>query len=92
MKPEYPQLRRSTRSNKVTYQTTKYINEVFLTEVLNQSHPHYDSQVAYLAELQTDLDTSIVTECDPRAFIAKARKKDKDSPTYNEVIRSAEVY
>ena len=47
--------------------------------------------MAYLADLQTDLDTSIVTECDPRAFLAKARKKDKDSPTYNEAIRSAEV-
>lgn len=55
-----PDVRQSTRSTKGEY-STRYINEVFLTEVLNTNRSHYDSQFAYLAELQTDLDSGIIT-------------------------------
>lgn len=69
-----PSIRRSCRSNKGAFSSTKYIDEVYLMSVqLNRDHQ--DLQLAYLAELHTDIETGIFNCNDPRAYAAKVRKK-----------------
>ena len=87
-------LRRSPRANKGQFSTTRYINEVFLAVV--QQLPllsDSDANLAYLAELQTDMDTSQPDVSDPRLYNARYIKKktDPDSPTFHQAMSGNEA-
>jgi hypothetical protein len=76
-----PSTRVSSRSNKGQH-STRYIDEVFLSSVNKTSQSSQDSRLAYVADLSTDFDTGLLNCTDPRAYVAKTRNKDPDTPTY----------
>ena len=78
--------RRSGRSTKGQYSETRYINEVFLTSARDTTISHHTSQLAYQAEIQTDLITGESHVSDPRAYAAKHKVSDPDMPTYHEAL------
>ena len=87
-------LRRSPRTTKGQYASTRYINEVFLSTVTTlKDLSEYHTALAYQAELQTDLDTYEVTMTDPRVYNAKFAKRgmDPDSPTFNQAVAGPEA-
>jgi hypothetical protein len=84
--PPPSSLRRSSRSNKGQYNETRYINEVFLTSAQDTTINHQTSQLAYQAEVQTDLFTGESHVSDPRAYAAKHKISDPDMPTYHEAL------
>jgi hypothetical protein len=79
-------LRRSSRSNKGQYSETRYINEVFLTSARDTTISHHTAQLAYQAEVHTDLSTGESHVSDPRAYAAKHKISDPDMPTYHEAL------
>ena len=89
-------LRRSSRSTKGQYQSTKYHEEVFLTQVVPDNDVYGNAaQAAYLAELYTDQDTGICDITDPRVYAAKTKKGfDPDQPSFHQAINGefAEQY
>ena len=88
--PVDPSLRRSGRTNKGTFTSTKYVNEVFLTSV-HLDRDHQELQLAYLAELHTDFDTGILNINDPRAYAAKTKQHDPDMPSFHEAMNGENV-
>ena len=77
--------RRSTRSTKGTFQSTKYV-PVFLSSILDPTRTHHESELAYLADLSTDFDTEEYHCTDPRAYAAKHKINDPDMPTYTNAL------
>ena len=89
-----PGPRRSARSNKGIFSSTRYINEVFLSSVEHiQAMDASDAILAYHAELQTDMVTSQPNITDPRIYNAKFNKKklDPDSPTFHQAMSGDEA-
>ena len=92
--------RRSSRSTKGTWSSTRlseeqaqerlptdYVDKVFLSSVLDSSLSHTDSLLAYQADLHTDFSSGEVHCADPRAYLAKTKKKhDADNPTYHDAM------
>ena len=90
-----PLVRRSARSTKGSFQSTKYINEAYMSSLDHQVP--IDSQtthLAYLAEIATCCDTGIENATDPRAYASKAMKNDPDMPTFHQAMNGpfAEEY
>jgi hypothetical protein len=81
-----PALRRSLRSTKGTFQSTKYIDEIYHSSIANDIRDHQDIELAYYANLHTDLDTGDINYFEPHAFAAKVKKHDPDNPTYTEAM------
>jgi Reverse transcriptase (RNA-dependent DNA polymerase). len=86
--------RRSQRSTKGTYNSTKYIDEIYLTSLLDTPRSHHDTELTYQAELHTDLDTGDINYYDAHAYVAKLKKSDPDNPTFSEAMSGpdAEFY
>ena len=82
-------LRRSARSNKGKFTSTRYINEVFLAAVTTL-HDLRDNFTAlyYQAELETEMETFESNITDPRVYAAKCTKKqhDPDTPTFHQAM------
>jgi hypothetical protein len=81
-----PSLRRSQRSTKGTFQSTKYIDEVYHSSLSHNIRDHNDTELAYHADLHTDLDTGDLNYFEPHAFAAKIKRHDPDNPTYMEAM------
>ena len=79
--------RRSTRANKGTFQSTKYIDESYMTsfEDFQRTDP-YINHLAYLAEVATCCDAGIENVIDPRVYAAKTQGSDPDSPTFHQAM------
>jgi hypothetical protein len=94
LSPEPSGLRRSTRSNKGTFNSTKYIDEVYLSSLLDVPRSSHEAALAYHAELYTDLDTGDINYYDAHAYVAKLKKNDPDNPSYTEAMSGddAEFY
>lgn len=87
-------LRRSPRTTKGQYSSTRYINEVFLTQVTNLDDlSNHNAMLAYQAELQTDMDSFEIDISDPRVYNAKFAKRgtDPDAPTFNQALSGLEA-
>mmetsp|Transcript_15021 Transcript_15021/g.28265 ORF Transcript_15021/g.28265 Transcript_15021/m.28265 type:complete len:2300 (+) Transcript_15021:159-7058(+) len=86
--------RRSSRSTKGTFTSTKYIDEVYLSSILDTPRSHHEVELAYRAELDTDFDTGDLNHFDAHAYVAKLKKHDPDNPTYTEAMsgNDAEFY
>ena len=82
-------LRRSSRSNKGKFTSTRYINEGFLAAVtpLNDLRDNFTA-LCYQAELETDMETFESNITDPRVYAAKYTKKqyDPDTPTFHQAM------
>ena len=86
--------RRSPQTNKRQYASTRYINEVFLAAVQQLPLiPYHEATLAYLAELQTDMDTSQLNITDPRVYNARytKQKHDPDTPTFHQAMSGEEA-
>ena len=82
-----PSLRRSTRSNKGTFQATKYINETYLTSIDRMVQgDSYTNHLAYLAEISTCCDTGLENVVDPRVYLSKTPGSDPDTPTFHQAM------
>jgi hypothetical protein len=68
--PPVVPVRRSSRANKGTHPSVRYIHDVFLSSV-DSSRSYEDIQLASIAEQQTDFNTGILHCSDPRAYAAK---------------------
>jgi len=80
-------LRRSSRPTRGTFRTTKYMDEVFLSQIDCGHHPEgHIAQLTYQAELETDLDTGETNIVDPRVFAAK-RRTDPDTPSFQQAMK-----
>ena len=78
-------IRRSTRSTKGVFQSTKYIDEVYLTTIDRRAHfDSHAAHLAYLAEVSACCDTEFENVVDPRAYAAKAPGSDPDMPTFHQ--------
>jgi hypothetical protein len=86
--PETPQAvptRRSNRSTKGQFTSTRFFDEVFLTPLANVAKSDENTrQLAYLASLCTCYDTGLENKTDPRMYFAKNRKDDPDMPTFHQ--------
>ena len=89
--PVVQEVRRSSHSNKDTFSSTKYTDESYLSSVLDTDSNYQDYQLAYLAELCTDFDTGIINCADPRAYAAKMKLKDPDTPSLHEAMHGADA-
>jgi hypothetical protein len=78
--------RRSSRSNKGQFESTRYINEVYLTSAADTTLSNAEAYLAYQAELQTDLTTGESHCSDPRAYAAKHKIHDPDMPSFHEAL------
>lgn len=82
-----PSARRSERSNKGQYTSTRYFDEVFLTPLADvKDCDDTTKNLAYLAGLHTCYDTGLENISDPRVYAAKQRKDDPDSPTFHQAM------
>ena len=82
-----PGVRRSQRSTKGSFQTTRYINEAYVASL--DRLQKCDSQtihLAYLAEVSTCCDTGIENVSDPRAYAAKTQGSDPGCPTFHQAM------
>ena len=92
--PRPTSLRRSPRTNKGQFTTTRYINEVFLSQISHlQDLSDTQANLAYQAELQTDMNTSETHIIDPRVYNAKFAKRgtDPDAPTFHQALSGLEA-
>ena len=65
-------LRQSTRANKGTFTSTRYIDEVFFSHVSPlENLNNYSTALIYQAEIETDMDTHESNISDPRVYNAK---------------------
>ena len=82
-----PSIRRSTRATKGSFQSTKYIDEAYLTSIdrLEQCDS-CTTHLAYLAEISTCCDTGIENIIDPRVYAAKTPGSDPDMPTFHQAV------
>jgi len=84
--------RRSSRATKGKFDSTRYINEVYLSQVIKSDQSYQDQQLAYLAEIQTDYDSCIMNCQDPRAYTARTKKDfDPDTPNWHEAMHGPEA-
>ena len=84
--------RRSSRATKGKFDSTRYINEVYLSQVIKSDQSYQDQQLAYLAEIQTDYDSGIMNCQDPRAYTARTKKAfDPDTPNWHEAMHGPEA-
>jgi hypothetical protein len=85
-------VRRSARTNKGTFQKTRYIDEAYLSMLDDTLHPEaHQVQLAYLSELLTCMDTGVVDICDPRVYAAKIARADADNPTYQQAMNGPDA-
>ena len=87
--------RRSTRSTRGTFKSTRYIDESYLTSIENmETMDPYMSQLVYLAEVSTCGESGIENVIDPRVYAAKSKILDPDSPTFHQAMNGefAEEY
>jgi hypothetical protein len=85
-------LRRSARTNKGSFHSTKYIDEVYLSSILEVPRSNYETELAYHAELYTDLDTGEVNCFDAHAFVAQVKRHDPDNPSYTEAMSGDDAH
>jgi hypothetical protein len=85
-------LRRSARINKGSFHSTKYIDEVYLSSILEVPRSNYETELAYHAELYTDLDTGEVNCFDAHAFVAQVKRHDPDNPSYTEAMSGDDAH
>jgi len=78
--------RRSSRTTKGTFQSTKYIDEVYNSQISSNVRTYQEVELAYHADLHTDLDTGDLNHFDTHAYVAKLKKHDPDNPTYMEAM------
>ena len=83
-------VRRSTRSN-LGVKAPQYMQEFnhhksFLASILDTSHTEYESNLAYMADISTDLDTREYNGNDPRAYAGKHKLNDPDMPSYSDAV------
>ena len=64
-------LRRSSRANRGTFSKPRYIDEAFLSSVGLTSMKSHEATLAYMAELQTCSDTSVMDVVDSCVYAAK---------------------
>jgi hypothetical protein len=83
--------RRSQRSTKGTFQSTKYIDEVYHSSFVNDVRDHQGRELAYYTDLHTDLDNGDINHFEPHAFAAKIKKHDPDNPTYMEAMSGSDA-
>ena len=86
--------RRSARANKGQYNSTRYINEVFLSDVNKmECCSAYHMELLYQAELEIDMDAYENHITDPRVYNAKYVKKqsDPDTPIFKEATSGLEA-
>jgi hypothetical protein len=89
---ESASLRRSTRSTKGVYQTTRYIDEVFLSSMDTVLDPDGQrAQLAYIAELFTCSDTGQINITDPRVYASKTPGTNADMPTFQQAMNGSEA-
>ena len=89
---ESASLRRSTRSTKGVYQTTRYIDKVFLSSMDTVLDPDGQSaQLAYIAELFTCSDTGQINITDPRVYASKTPGTNADMPTFQQAMNGSEA-
>jgi hypothetical protein len=82
-----PSLRHSTRANKGTFQTTKYIDEAYLTSIDRLSQcDSYTSRLACLSEISTCCNTGVENVVDPRVYASKVPGSDPDMPTFHQAM------
>ena len=81
-----PLPRRSSRPGIGIKTETRFINQSFLSSVLDTTRSHHQANLAYSAELHTDLETGESHCQDPRAYAAKHKLHDPDMPSYNEAL------
>jgi hypothetical protein len=82
-----PPVRRSERSNKGQYGSTRYFDEVFLTPLAATSEcDETTKHLAYLAGLDTCHDTGLENISDPPVYAAKQQKDDPDYPTFQQAL------
>lgn len=82
-----PSLRSSIRATKGSFQTTKYIDEAYLTSIQRLAQcDSYTTYLAYLAELSTCCDTGIENMADPRVYAAKVPGSDPDMPSFHQAV------
>ena len=79
---------RSARSTKGEFQSTKYINESYLTTIENiEDNDPYINKLAYLAEVPTCCNSRVKNVVDPRVYVAKTQLgADPDSPTFHQAM------
>jgi hypothetical protein len=85
-------VRRSERSNKGQYGSTRYFDEVFLTPLDDVFQCDAQTQqLSYLAGLYTCYDTGVEDIVDPRMYAAKHCRDDPDSPTFHQAINGPDA-
>jgi hypothetical protein len=84
---EHNSIRRSNRSTKGQFRSTKFEDEFYLTSLSNGNCPSQCAQLAYTASLITCPDTGHVDNLDPQVFLARnGGNHDSDSPTFYEAM------
>ena len=78
--------RRSSRVNKGVFSSDRFINQVFLSSLEDSSQSYTESQLAYQADILTDLQTGEIYCTNPRVYAAKLKLHDPDTPTYHEAL------
>ena len=81
-------LRRSNRSNKGQFASTRFDDESFLS-IINptQLDPlSYDGRLSYTAELHTCPHTGYLDTLDPRVYLLRNPSLDPDNPTLYEAM------
>ena len=81
-----PLLRRSTRTTKNIPPALLMHEQAFLSSVLDDTRTSGESDLAYLSDIHTDLQTGEINCCDPRAFAAKHKVNDPDMPSYTAAV------
>ena len=84
--------RRSSRVNKGVFNSERFIDQVFLSSLQDSSQSYTESQLAYQADILTDLKTGEINCTDPRAYAAKSRLHDPDTPTYHEALTGVHAH
>ena len=83
-------VRRSSRANKGTFHSTRYINETYLMFVESRAAmDSHTAHLAYLAEASTCCNTGFENTFDPRAYAAKTPGSDPDMPTFHQAMNGA---
>jgi hypothetical protein len=80
-----PPVRHSTHSNK-GIPPPLFMNQAYLSSVLDPTRTNYESELAYMADASTDFVTGDIHCTDPRASAAKHKINDPDMPSYNEAV------
>ena len=78
--------RRSSRLAEASCSPAHLIDDAFLSPICDKTRPQHKLDLAYLATLETDLETGEENCIDPRAYAAKHRTDDPDAPSYNDAL------